>query len=192
MRKIAALGLILAVGGNKVPGGQPMFAQIDYNAVSAYAAVAASLIAVVALLAESRRSRFSTGLDAMMKLDDTWSGDRMRQARNAAALALRDGPSDQIDDVLDFFEFLGYLVRRHAVDEFLVWHSYFYWLHRYRTLAAGYIATQQQRYPTVWVDMLALHKKLVGIEKRESGCSDPGLVLSPEDANRFIAEEIGQ
>ena len=169
-----------------------MFAQIDYNAVSAYAAVAASLIAVAALLVESRRSRFSTGLDAMMKLDDTWSSDRMRQTRKAAAQALRDGPSDQIDDVLDFFEFLGYLVRRRAVDEFLVWHSYFYWFHRYRTLAAGYSATQQQRDPSDWVDMLALHKKLVDIEKRESGYSDAGLVLSPEDAKRFIAEEIGQ
>ncbi len=170
-----------------------MCAQIDYNAVAAGAAVVASVAAIVGLILESRRSRFSVGLDAMMKQDEIWSSDRMTQARKAAALALRDNkPSDEIDDVLDFFEFLGYLVRRRGVDEFLVWHSYFYWLHRYKTLAAGYIATYQQRDPTVWVDMLALHKKMVEIEKHERGGSDAGLLLSPEDTQKFFKEEIGE
>jgi hypothetical protein len=173
--------------------------QIDYNAVSAWAAVIMSIAAIIAivitiveLILESKRNRFSTGLNAIMWLDDIWKSTRMKQERKIAAQALRDNPSDDIDEILDFFEVVGLLVRRKAIDEVLAWHFYFYWLHGYRTLATAYIDAKRKQESTVWVDLLYLHERFIDIEKRKRKCSGKELAISPEDARQFIEEEINQ
>ena len=103
---------------------------LDYSALAAWAAVVAAAVAVYAIWAESRRSRFALGIDLFLRLEADFRNDRMLTARRVASKALRsENPSDA-DDVLDFFEMIGLLVRRGALDKHVVWHNFFYWIHR--------------------------------------------------------------
>lgn len=74
----------------------------------------------------------------------------MRAARSRAAKALIPKLAAQVDlstdlePVLDFFETLGLLVRRRAVDEELAWNSFSYWLLRYAALAPDQIKARRR------------------------------------------------
>jgi hypothetical protein len=176
--------------------GTVMSTPIDYNAVSACAAVVAALTAIVAIIAEGRRSRFSVGLDAILKLDGMWSDKRMRQARKRAAQALLQDPnSDQFDDadeVLDFFESLGLLVRRETIDKYLAWHYFYRWIHGYTTLASQYIEEIRKDDFSIWADLVFLHQEVLKVERHQRRCSDEDLKLSQEEKKEFCELEIDQ
>ncbi len=161
---------------------------IDYSALAAWSAVVAAMTAVIALLQQSKRARFALGIDLLLKLNANW--DSMRPARRAAAKALSEKPSSRIDEVLDFFEMIALLMHRGAIDETMVWHSFFYWVHRYCVLASDYIATVRRTDATIWEDLGRLHQRLIGVEKRRRRCSDSDMLLSPEDIREFLAYEV--
>jgi hypothetical protein len=94
-----------------------------------------------------------------------------------------------VDDVLDFFELIGILARRKAINELFVWHSFFYWIHRYYLLSKDYVAAVRREDPTIWEDLIWLHGRLVKLEKKMRHCSEPELVVSDEELNEFIEEE---
>lgn len=163
---------------------------LDYNALTAWAAVVAAAVAVYAIWAESRRSRFALGIDLLLRLEADFGNDRMLTARRLASKALRsDDPSDA-DDVLDFFEMIGLLVRRGALDKYVVWHNFFYWIHRYYLSAQDYITAIQKEDPTIWADLVELHRSLVLIEKKERRCTDSNLQLTEAELTEFLEEEI--
>ena len=163
---------------------------LDYNALAAWAAVAASAIAVYAIWIESRRSRFALGIDLFLKLDERFGDNRMLVARRAAAMALSSENKADADDVLDFFEMVGLLVRRGALDEYVVWHNFFYWIHRYYLSAKDHIDTIQSEDPTIWADLTQLYSRLASIEKKERQCSVSQLQLTEEELTEFLNEEM--
>ena len=88
---------------------------MDSNMIAAWAAVVASLTAILALIWQTGNSRFQIGVDMLFKLDDKYyMVTAMREARRKAAKGIKNGANEEIDDVLDFFEMIGLLVRRKA------------------------------------------------------------------------------
>ncbi|MFA6164479.1 MAG: hypothetical protein WC685_13750 [Methylobacter sp.] len=163
----------------------------DYNALTAWAAVAASAVAVYAIWAESKRSRFALGIDIFLKLDANFGEDKMRTTRRAAAEALlRDEDKGDVDDVLDFFEMVGMLVRRGVLDDYMVWHNFFYWIHGYYLSNSDYIAESRSVDPTIWADLVKLYRRMVSIEKKERQCSDQQLQLTEDKLTEFLEEEM--
>ena len=116
----------------------------------------------------------------------------MLKARRLAAKALKSKAlkSEDADDVLDYFEMIGLLVRRGALDEHVVWHNFFYWIHRYCLSAQEHITNIQSEDPTIWADLVELHKRLVLIEKRERRCTDSKLQLNKKELTEFLDEEM--
>jgi hypothetical protein len=95
--------------------------QMDSNMIAAWAAVVASLTAILALIWQTGNSRFQIGVDMLFKLDDKYyMSTAMREARRKAAKGIKNGANEEIDDVLDFFEMIGLLVRRKALSELFV------------------------------------------------------------------------
>ncbi len=162
---------------------------MDYNAIPVWTAVVASLTAIIALLCESSRSRFQLGVDMLLKFNDKFASDEFRKARRKAARGLKQGTNDDADDVLDFFEMIGLLVRRKAINEKFVWHSFFYSVHRYCLLSKDYIASSRKEDATIWEDLIWLHSRLTKLEKKLRRCSDDGLKVSTEELNDFIKYE---
>jgi hypothetical protein len=169
---------------------------IDYSAIAAMAALLTSLVAVAALWYESKRWRFSMGIDLYMKLEERFNSDLMHKTRKAAARALlsdhvRPGTPDQtaLEDTLDFFEMIGFLVSRGALDDKMVWHGFFNFIHPYWLSARGYIEDQRTIDPTVWVDLDQLHRRLLSVEKNERKCSDADLAWSKDSLRAFLQTE---
>lgn len=162
---------------------------VDFNALAAWAAVVAALAAVVALWTESRRSRFALGVDLILKLDERFNSEEMRRARRAAAKSLLDKTHTEADEVLDFFEMIGFLARRGALDEKMIWETFFYWIYRYWHCAKEYIERQREGDPTLWANAAHLYKRVVAIEKCERRCSDADMSLKGESSRNFLVEE---
>jgi len=163
---------------------------LDYNAVTAVATALAAFAAVIALLYDNQRSRFALGVETLLKLDDKFDGATIKAARRKAAQSLLKNSNEGLDDILDFFEMVGLLTRRGAIDAVLVCDLFFDWIHCYWTLAKEYVdAIRVKENPTIWLEAEWLHTRLVEIEKRKSKCSTSDLALSEEDGREFLDAE---
>ena len=169
----------------------------NYEAIIAWAAVAAALVAVAAVLVtiviavrESHRSRIALGVDLLMKLDDRFNGS-MQEARATAArglLAHRPGDSE---DVLDFFETLEMLIREGVLGEEFVWHTFFHWIRGYRQAAQGHVRASREQEPTVWQDFERLYRRTARLEMQKRCCSMSELELTEDQTQQFLADEAG-
>jgi hypothetical protein len=164
---------------------------MTYEGIVAWASVAAALTAMAAVIVGSRSARFSLGMDLLIKLDDRFQAPAMQRQRRTSALALLAGRPAESEDVLDFFEMIGMLVRRRTLDSHLVWHIFFHWINGYVSAASEHIATVRNSNPTIWQDLTYLRRKLVLIEKRERRCADSDIQLSMAAVRGFLEEESG-
>jgi hypothetical protein len=156
------------------------------------------VFAVIFFLAEGRRSRFQAGVEILLKFNEEFDNNRMWSARKKAVEAIKkdktgeaDKAMDDTGDVLDFFEIIAFLVRRRAIDKYFVWHSFFYWIHRYYVLCQDYISSEQQKpgERAKWEDLVWLYPRLLRIEKKRNHCSDDDLKLTQRKVDQFISEE---
>lgn len=114
-------------------------------------------------------SRFSLGVDLTMRLDERFESPEFLKKRCAAAYAISRKSGSDIEDVLDFFESLGLLTRRKALDQEFVYSTFFYWLHGYASKSRDLIAEQRKQYPARYGDLVWLHRELVAIEESKYG-----------------------
>lgn len=136
----------------------------DWTAIAAIAAIGAVFVAIE----QAGLSRMSMVADLMMRLEDRFQNEDFLNTRKDAALAILKLTTENkgnIEDVLDFFETLGLLVHRKALDEEFAWSSFFYWLHGYYRWAEPFIKEQQKTFPNRYRELIWLHGKLLAIEK---------------------------
>lgn len=147
---------------------------VDINSVlalsGAFAATAALVVAAITYF-QLKQSRFAFGVDLLLKLEASFDAPEMKAARNLAAKALKNSTTvAELEPVLDFFETVGALVRRRAVDKELAWSSFAYWVLRYGALAREQIqarrnAESDQTYYTEF-EFLVRCLTLVEVKKR--------------------------
>jgi hypothetical protein len=157
--------------------------------VAALAAAVAAGAAVWAVVAESKRSRLALTVDLAMRLTDSFNSPLMLQRRRAAATALSAGDTTDhnIDHVLDFFESVGMLLRRGALDVEVVWSEFEVWIDGYFNAASGRIAGKRARYPAVWHNLVLLHQRVTEFDPGGLDEDDPE---PPDEAlRRFLKGE---
>ena len=113
----------------------------------------------------------------------------MRKSIRSAAISLLNGTSDDATEVLDFFETIGYFIRRGAIDKKTVWQIFFYWVNNYWHATKEYIDHERKNDPTVWANIPYLHSVLMVVEKRERCCENSGILLTKEEITSFLNEE---
>ena len=119
-------------------------------------------------------------------MDDRF--EQMRAKRKAAAEALlKKEKVEEAEDVWDFFETLGFMVRRKAVDEELVWHTFFHWRDGYWNASRTHIAAYQATYPTAYVDFKNLHEQTLAIERGKLEKTGRNYQIYPVE--KFLKEE---
>ncbi len=151
--------------------------------------LAGVLVAIVGLWFQIQRSRFSMSVELTLKLDDRFNGDDFSQVRSRAAKGILKREYEEAENVFDFFETLGLLVRRGALDTEMVWNTFFYWIHRYWLAGSDYILNEQRIDPSTWADFKLLHDKVVALEKKKTGATDSDLFLSGETIKQFLKQE---
>jgi len=139
--------------------------------ITAWATAATAIIAIIALMAESRKSRMALVADVMLRMQEKFDSQRMIIVRKKAVKAIQDFRSkktdklsDDVDDVLDFFEEVALLARRTVIDKKSAWHAFYFWIDGYWWATIDYINSERKNSPTQWEDLFWLHRKLVEIE----------------------------
>lgn len=91
---------------------------IDYSALTSIIGLFSAISAVVALLLESRRSRITLQTDLLLRLDEKFYCPEMTKMRQIAASKLlrEEFPNYELDDLLDCFTTVAYLLERKALD----------------------------------------------------------------------------
>lgn len=173
---------------------------LDYTAITAWAAVIASLAAVFSIWVEGRRSRFVHGLDVLMRYTDIYDSEAFRAKRRAVAQALLSDeklPRNQaiLDtagaDLLDHFQGLGMLLRRGVLDRDMVYSDYSTQVYYFYTALKPYIerereASQEKEY---WEDVDWLYQQLVTVER--AGKPGRRMVGATQEAViAFLQEEV--
>ena len=167
----------------------------------AITAVVATIVSIWAILFESKRSRLTHNSDMILRLYESFNTNEMRRARKASAtflLSLMDNPNideqpnADVEVVLDFFQLIGLLTRRGALDKQMVWSKFFYYLHPYHYAAEKYIKTRRKIHDDIslWADINKLHKRLISIEKRARQCSYSKISLDKDSIKKYLEEEI--
>jgi hypothetical protein len=133
------------------------------------------------------RARYSQRIDLIVKMAERFDKPEMRATRARAAKALlhdREARDDSISQVLDFFEDLGFLLTRKAIDDDAVYTFFDYWIVRY------FLATDKyRRYLNDGVEPPDLYCKtstLFGIMADRAGKAP---TLADDKLNMFLRDE---
>jgi len=148
------------------------------------------LVAIFALIWQIRRSWFLSNIEINLKLEDKFNRPDLKDMRHKAAKCMLDGQFSEAEDVFDFFETIGHLVRRKKLDKEFVWHTFYEWIHGYWSSGVEYITETRKREEdqTLWEDFEWLHNELLKIQKHKGGISRP--LLSKEEIKKFLENEL--
>jgi hypothetical protein len=148
-------------------------------------------LALIAFSYQVHRARFNQSVDLLFRLEADFFGPAKIKQRALAAKSNLEDPTNflEMEDILDFFETLAMLVRKRALDPYMVWHTFDYWIERYYTIAKPHIRARQQQEPGVWEDLSWLMPRL---EKLQSKRGSSSATLSPQMLSAFLAEEAAE
>ncbi|HEV2498823.1 MAG TPA: hypothetical protein VGY31_04490 [Terriglobia bacterium] len=136
--------------------------------LTAIAALVSSIVAVKSLGASKR----SLSADLCMRLEDRFDSVHIKSCRSRAAKSLLTHSNvEEAEDVLDFFETTGLLVRLKALNLEMVYSSFFHWANTYWNAAKPHIDLRRKTRKTLWQEFEYLYRKMIEIEKRKDASS---------------------
>jgi len=143
-------------------------------------------ISLLAFAYQVHRTRFNQSVDLLFRLENDFFGGEKIAQRSLAARNYLAGPDNfaEMDDILDFFETVAMLTRKGALDLYMVWHTFDYWMERYYTVAKPYIGARQATEPGVWEDLDWLMPRLMKLQAKKGGSK-----LGEAELTRFLQEE---
>ncbi|MFI5387075.1 MAG: hypothetical protein ACHQ50_13255 [Fimbriimonadales bacterium] len=157
-----------------------------WTAVGTLGLALLTLCLFIVTLYQVHLARKATGINLVLRLDGTFNGPELREARRRAAQALVNERYEEAEDVLDFFETLAHLWKAGAVDATMVWHTFFHWEVAYFQLLNPYIRKKQETEPDIYADLAGLNAKLVSLEAQRSGRRG---ALDKEALQTFLDDE---
>jgi hypothetical protein len=160
---------------------------MDANSISAWAGLAAAIAAIVGLIIQSRQTAFALGVDLLMNLDERWVSVEMVETRRCAAKGLLEGRPEDAVELLNYFEFLGLLLHRRALDKTMVWHDLSHWILQYYDAAAEYIQKRRHEDKHLWIEFQWLYDTMVEVERKHAG---EGRLRLEDDRTEFLKREV--
>ena len=125
------------------------------------------IIAIVALIVQVRRARFQQAIDLLVRQEADFLGDEKCHQRSLAACGILRGEFSEAEDILDFFETIALYIRKRALDRYMVWHTFSYWIYGYFEACRGHIETEQASDPLRWRDLCELVPNMRKLHKEE-------------------------
>jgi hypothetical protein len=146
------------------------------------------IVSISALLWQVHRARFNQSVDLLFRLEGDFFGTAKRLQRVKASKDLLEGRSLEAEPILDFFETMALLLRRGALDQELVKHTFFYWVDHYYEASKNIIAERQRKNPLIWKDLVAFVATMRSLQAKQLGVptyNPPNL----QQITEFLAEE---
>jgi hypothetical protein len=132
-------------------------------------AVVIGFIGAVIAIAGSRTSYLNRSTALTDKYDDQFNHGLIRQRRSAALYLLGKNPScDELEDVLDFFEYpLGQKLAEGMLDSKQLFDLFHHWVRLYYEAAIEFIKRYRENEPVAYVNLLSLYDRLNRHELKE-------------------------
>jgi len=150
---------------------------MDFGTIAAISAVVGVIIAILALIKQSKDAHTSLGIKLLRDLDKEFDSEEMRQYRMALSnlcIKREEGaeiPSIEIIshfDVLNFFDTLGMFLKRNILDLEFTWARYSYWVIRYWEVLEKDINAYRklEKDNVYWEDFEYLYKQIVKFDSQ--------------------------
>jgi multisubunit Na+/H+ antiporter MnhG subunit len=143
-----------------------------------------TVAAVVAVAIQVRSEAFRYGTGLLLELQRDYDTDRMLEIRRAAAKSLIDHRregfastnqfSPAVTQLLNFFQMVGLMTNKGALDPKMVWDKFFNRMNRYEQLTKEFrrLRQEQAKDPLLWMEFERVVDKLATIElglRKETG-----------------------
>jgi hypothetical protein len=169
------------------------------TSIAALAAAAAAWVAWCGIAKQNEQAKasrkdfkLSLAADLSMKLDDRFNPEDFSRVRSDAARALLSNQNlVKAEDVFDFFETVGLLVRTGALTNDLAYNFFFHWINLYWVAGQNHIQEKRKVSRSLWVDFEYVYKKVREIEtKKDPNSEDLRLAEQPQRVTDLLSEEI--
>jgi hypothetical protein len=179
------------------PAVNPQTALMDGDAHWLFAAGACAFLFLLAKSINTHRDRIYNPLlisrywDAFEKME----GDKRPAAAQACLDFLKVGDwakvsePERIEDVLDFFEDLGFNLKNKQLSIELIHHNFDHWIRLYLQVCDAYIAEYRKKEPARWEYCDLLRRKTDQIEAEKSNKIAAQLTLTKQDMIKYLTEE---
>src|ERR1700682_4053168 len=136
--------------------------------------------------------RLSLAAELSMKLDDRFNSEEFKETRSQAAEALlQNQESADAEDVFDFFETVGLLVRTGAVTKELAYNFFFHWINLYWVAGQRYIQAKDKTAKSLWEDFDYLYVLVREVEKtKDPNSEDLKLAEQPQRLEKYLRVEV--
>jgi hypothetical protein len=162
------------------------------TAWSALISTVALILTIIFQVRNWRRDRFSRSIDIISSLDARFESADFRELRKRAATFLQSGTTDDragkeaIYGVLNYFETIGFISNRGAIDAEAVWNFFGSWLPQYYFAAKHLIAECQQKDPNLYIELEKIYKAICKVEAKRHPSGNALHMFSKEDIDRFL------
>jgi hypothetical protein len=154
-------------------------------------AALALIVAFVAMIWQAKQTHASNSISNLWRFLDEWDSQQMHRIRVKACGAIKEKrDSDDIPDLLSFFEELGFLVRQRALDADAAWAMFSAWVLPYWRATRYYVEDDQRNDATYWENFQYLNKKLIQIEASRRHKPVHEIEPSDSDVKKLLDVEL--
>lgn len=113
--------------------------------------------------------QLALSVEMALKLDRQFNEAGFKKLRSLAAKALLSHEAEKdTEDIFDFFDSLGLLVKLDVLHNEIAHSYFFHWINLYWLAGRHYIGARQKETSEVWKDFELLYRKVCSIEKRKN------------------------
>ncbi|HJX82728.1 MAG TPA: hypothetical protein VJ723_00130 [Candidatus Angelobacter sp.] len=180
----------------------PIKLKWKWDAITAVASLAVAITGAAALIyarsqieqaqrqaqAENLQKQEERFFDSpkMLQTRKTLACSRLTQDRKSLNKLDLENPPPELYDVMSFFETVGLLTRKKALDANDIWNEFGYWIENYYMDSRGVIERSHAEGVLYWYDeFVRLADVNADIDKKNGG----GGVLTTEDLRKFYIDE---
>jgi hypothetical protein len=158
------------------------------------ATIVLAVVTARCMRAQSRDTRTTVQLDILLRLADKWDAPALRQARHQAAThwcnvnQVLPRPADQI---LDFFETLGYMLRHSHVDTHMAHNEFSAYVVAWWHVFQQHVSDTRKHLddPTIWLNAEWMAKKLNQVDARSRNILRTEVLMTDAEAKKFLVNE---
>lgn len=172
------------------------FLGLGPEAWSALIAGVAAIWAIAQNSIEWRRARFIQGIKTLDEKVIEFRAPHLKQARIKSALYLlsssTDEPPEELFELLNFFEGLGYLCARKLLEREAVWNHFSTWIIPFMHAANRQIVEIRVKDEGLYQNALDLTEKLEKIEDKKHKSKSHLHLKSKDFMKKFLTAEAGK
>jgi len=186
-------GVLIALGGRSAnaPVGHRLWAEMAVLLV-----MAITVVACQTWFEYRRRTHDPTWILQYQKMFDEMTTQRclaaktlIEQKGHLGDLEGKEDVLDKIDDVLDFFEDVGFYQKGGQISPETAHHHFYHWLRMYWQASREYVEAWQNKEGARWNHIGGLFEITSEVEMREGKCTRSDIPLTSKDIDDYLEQE---